>query len=256
MNVDKHFQTMTEADCRKRYPKGYFAAVEKNAKGSGIVLLVMGVIIAPIGFWLLLVLGKFFMKEGMNSTAPMTAGDMVGAVIFFLIPLLIFLFGVFCLWLGIRRFKSTGEEWFRNAVEQSSYTEGELREFDRQVSRPGTVAVILSERGQPGALLTEDYFLIEPGIPMKFGDIKSVYLVDYPETVYTGKTMKTIQRRNLAVFSDQWTFSRAHAKPEVAQRVQAMLLEKNPEIDTADGRVLSDREYDELEKEYIAKRRS
>lgn len=63
--------------------------------------------------------------------------------------------------------------------------------------------------------------------------------------------MKTIQRRNLAVFSKHWNFSRAYAKPEIAQRVQAMLLERNPGIDTADGRVLSDREYDAMEQEYI-----
>ena len=235
MNVDKYVKTLTEADCRKRFPKGYFAAAEKTSKGAGTVLIVMGVLFTPIGLWLLFLLGNFFIKEGLSNP----------------VPLLIFLFGVVCLWIGIKRSTCSGDEWFRRIVEQSGYTESEIREFDRQVSSPGSIAVILTEKGQPGALLTENYFLIEPGVPMKYSDIKGAYLVDYPETIYTGKTMKTIQRRNLAVFSKHWNFSRAYAKPEIAQRVQAMLLERNPGIDTADGRVLSDREYDAMEQEYI-----
>ena len=251
MNVDKYVKTLTEADCRKRFPKGYFAAVEKTSKGAGTVLIVMGVLFTPIGLWLLFLLGNFFIKEGLSNPVPMTGGDIAGTLFLFLIPLLIFLFGVVCLWIGIKRSTCSGDEWFRRIVEQSGYTESEIREFDRQVSSPGSIAVILTEKGQPGALLTENYFLIEPGVPMKYSDIKGAYLVDYPETIYTGKTMKTIQRRNLAVFSKHWNFSRAYAKPEIAQRVQAMLLERNPGIDTADGRVLSDREYDAMEQEYI-----
>ena len=252
MNVDKYVKTLTEADCRKRFPKGYFAAAEKTSKGAGTVLIVMGVLFAPIGLWLLFQLGKFLIKEVPGNSAPMTGGDIAGAIIICLIPLLIFLFGAICLWVGIKRFTCSGDEWFRLFVEQSGYTESEIREFDRQVSSPGSIAVILSEKGLPGALLTKTYFVLEPGVPMKYNDIKGAYLVDYPETIYTGKTMKKVQRRNLAVFSaEHWNFSRAYAKPEIAQRVQAMLLERNPGIDTADGRVLSDREYDAMEQEYI-----
>lgn len=251
MKMEKYVKTLTEADCRKRFPKGYFAAVEKSYKGSGVVLLVMGGIITPIGFWLLFLLGKFILEEAPGNSAPLTGGDIAGMVIFCLIPLLIFLGGVFCLWTGIRRFRCSGGEWFRRIVEESGYTESEIREFDRQISSPGSIAVILLEKGQPGALLTESYFLMEPGVPMKYGDIKGAYLVDYPETIYTGKTMKTILRRNLAVFAEHWNFIRANAKPEIAQRVLDMLLERNPQIDTADGRVLSDREYDAMEREYI-----
>ena len=116
-----------------------------------------------------------------------------------------FLFGVFCLWLGIKRFRCSGDEWFRRMVEQSGYTESEIREFDRQISNPGSIAVTLSEKGQPGALLTETYFVLEPGVPMKYSDIKGAYLIDYPEAFYTGKTMKTVLRRNLAVFPNTGT---------------------------------------------------
>lgn len=256
MNVDKRFKTLTEADCRKRFPKGYFAAAEKTSKGAGIVLMVIGVLFAPVGFWLLFLMGKSLVTEGFSNSAPMTGGDILGALFLFLIPFLMFLFGVFCLWLGIKRFRCSGDEWFRRMVEQSGYTESEIREFDRQISNPGSIAVTLSEKGQPGALLTETYFVLEPGVPMKYSDIKGAYLIDYPEAFYTGKTMKTVLRRNLAVFSEHWNFSRAYAKPEVAQRVQAMLLERNPGIDTADGRVLSDREYDAMEHEYIEKQNS
>ena len=63
MNVDKYVKTLTEADCRKRFPKGYFAAAEKTSKGAGTVLIVMGVLFAPIGLWLLFQLGKFLIKE-------------------------------------------------------------------------------------------------------------------------------------------------------------------------------------------------
>lgn len=117
--------------------------------------------------------------------------------------------------MGIKRRKSSKDEWLQLAVKQSGYTEDEMRD----------------------------------------NDIRSAYLVSYPDVVNTGKAIKTIQRMNLAVFFNRWTFSRIQAKPEVARRLQAMLLEKNPEINTAGGRVLSGQEYDDMEKEYIEKRK-
>lgn len=136
MNVDKHVQVMTEEEGRKRFPKGYFADIERTQKGGGIVMLVMGA-----------------------------------------------------------------------------------------------------------------------EAPMKYGDIKGAYQVSRSEQIYTGKAMKTIQRMYLAVFARNWTFGCTYAKPEVAKRVQEMLLERNPDIDVADGRVLSDQEYDEMVKEYQERRR-
>ena len=67
MNVDKRFKTLTEADCRKRFPKGYFAAAEKTSKGAGIVLMVIGVLFAPVGFWLLFLMGKSLVTEGFEQ---------------------------------------------------------------------------------------------------------------------------------------------------------------------------------------------
>lgn len=251
MNIDPRFKIFTE-DGIRRYPNGYFAGKEKSMKRGGILMAVAGFLFVLAGLFLL-ALAISVVTDALENPAQITKQDMIVGISGFLLMLLFFWYGAFLIWKGIKSFRCGKNDWFQAAVKESGYTEKEIREFDRQVSSPGSVIVMPAEAGQPDVILTEEYMMPKYGVPMKFSDIRGAYLVEYPEMVYNGKHTRYVRQMNLAVFSDRWTYCRLQAKQEVAQCLQAMLLEKNSWIDTANGRVLTDKEYDEMEKEYKEK---
>lgn len=86
---------------------------------------------------------------------------------------------------------------------------------------------------------------------------KMVNVSDYPESIVwdfapqvpqqdsfwfdlTGKSV------NVAIFSNHNTYIITEASQGEAGQLIAMLTEKHPEIDTADGRIISDKEYDKM----------
>lgn len=62
----------------------------------------------------------------------------------------------------------------------------------------------------------------------------------------SGNKFKTVYKLNLAIFSNHKTSIISETKKDNARELIAMLLERNPTIDTAEDRVLSAKEYDEV----------
>lgn len=232
------FIPMTEKYKRKHYPEGYFAALTKTHVRAGIGLLIMAVPCLLIGIAGICGILWFFFNGGG------TASDIFGLLILLLFPGAFLAIGIFCLWAGKWRKGSTLEEEIRTSVEVSKYPESVIRDFDRQTGWPDTLVVQLKSGGTEG-ILTKDYICCFGAVVIKREDIKGVYLVERADTVMIRNKMKTIYSLDLSVLSKHGTCgSFIDVKRESAGRLIALLRENNPDIDTAGGKVFSEKEFD------------
>lgn len=175
----------------------------------------------------------------------------IGATVFFWLLALAFLVpGVLIILFGLKRKGMTAEDWIKKSVLASDYPESVIRSFDTQAVSPGSIHFRLAGYSSTmRGILTKDFIffgnLLNPCV-IKRSDIIGAYLVNIPGTVSVGNKLKTIQTLNFAVFSNHKTYIVTEAKEKYAKRMIAMLTEQHPNIDTADGRILSNKEYDEM----------
>lgn len=232
------FIPMTEKYKRKHYPEGYFAALTKSHVKAGIGLLIMAVPCLLIGIAGIGGILWLFLHEGG------TASDIPGMLLLLLFPGAFLAIGIFCLWAGRWRKGSSLEEEIRSSAEASQYPESVIRDFDRQVGNPDTLVVQLKSDGTIG-ILTRDYLCCLGALVIKRAEIKGAYLVERADKIMVGNKMKTVYSLDLSILSKHGTCgSFVGAKQESAEHLIALLRESNPDLDTAGGKVFSEKEFD------------
>lgn len=241
--MDKNFVLISEEREGKNRENGYFETLAK--RGGGVVLIVLGVIVAlvalPIGYM------------AFSFTMDLIRGESsdTGFTIFaWLLTLAFFVPGVLLIRFGFKRKGMNAEDWIKKSVQASDYSESVIRDFGMQAVSPGSIHFNLAGLSSvPGGVLTKDYISSANLLKLcviKRSDISGAYLVSLPDTVNVGNKIKTVHTMNVAVFSNHKTYIVMSAKEKYGERLIAMLTEQHPNIDTANGRVLSDKEYDEL----------
>lgn len=107
----------------------------------------------------------------------------------------------------------------------------------------------LSNTAGGKGILTRDYILFENLLELcviKRSDITGAYLVSLPSTVKVGKRLKTVYNLNAAIFSNHNTSIVTEVQRDTGPQLIAMLTESNPDIDTAEGRILSAEEFSQM----------
>lgn len=239
------FNPMTEKYRKKHYPDGYFAAMRKTDKSAGIGLLIMGVPFALIGAAGVCGVIWFFLKGVMDGDAGVS--DIPGMLFLAAIPGVFLLIGIFCIWGGRQRKDNGIDDNIQFTVKASGYPESVIRDFDRQVTYPDTIEFELKPNVGKG-ILTKDYIFVS-FIVIKRTDVKAAYFIEVSDKIYVGNKLKTIYNLELAIFSNHGTCASISAKRESAEHLISLLRETNPDIDTAGGRVLSEKEYEDLKRE-------
>lgn len=167
-----------------------------------------------------------------------------------LLTLAFFIPGVLVIRFGFKRKGMNAEAWIKKSAAASDYPESVIRDFGMQAVSSGSIHFNLAGLSSvPGGVLTRDYILFANLLNLcviKRSDISGAYLVSLPDTVSVGNKIKTIHTMNVAIFSNHNTYVVAGAKEKYGEHLIAMLTETHPNIDTADGRVLSDKEYDNM----------
>ncbi len=232
---------MDKAYREKHYPKGYFAAIAKGARGGGVALIICGGILALMGLGIL-ALEVMFLAEG--DPGP------IGEIIFIGIIGLVFLVpGIFVIYFGIRRMKMNETDWIKKFMDASDYPESVIRDFGSQVLEDDSLRLQIGTKAIEG-VLTRDYMcignLLAPCV-IKIEDITGAYFVETSDRINVNGKMKTIYATNIAVFSNHKTYMIAEAKEKTVKQIQEILIQKNPAIDMAGGRLLSEKEYQEME---------
>lgn len=220
---------------QKHYPKGFLAAAAKAERGGGIVAFVFGTILTLLGLGLLGLI-----------IALASGSSMVEIVIVAGLGLFFLLTGIFLLRFGIRSIRRGENGVLQKLIKGSGYSESEVRDFANQAMENGSMQITFGSSGIKG-LLTRDYFFLQN--VMKMEDIESVYAVSLSSTVNVNGKMKAIWDTYIAVIAKHQIKAVIQAKEDTVKKVQELLLQKNPGIDTADGRIIPQKEYYEIEKQ-------
>lgn len=240
MNND--FIPMSEDYRQKHYPNGYFNSVAK--KSGGVALIICGAVLSLMG----LAIGYMAFCFLLDVIHGETYDGAAGVIIFFFIIALIFLIpGVLLIRFGIKRKLMNAESWISKSAENSKYPESVIRDFDNQVISPDCIRL-----PQNIGFLTRDYIYFENLLSLcviKRSDIIGAYLVSLSDTVNVGNKIKTVYNIYIAVFSNQNTHIINQIKQKYGEQLISMLTENNPDIDTANGRILSEKEYYNMEKD-------
>ena len=185
-----------------------------------------------------------FMQSGDEDT--MKVGIVIG--IFFLIVTLLFGGILFLVTKDMRR---SMEEWISRIAAAGGCSEGEMREFDNQAVEPDSLIVNLLGKikavttGQKSGILTRDYIALynsgSLGV-LKVSRITGAYLTDNVYDVKVGNSIKQAHYLTINLITADKKNIWAETSKEAGRALQAILMERCPEIDTAGGAVLPESE--------------
>lgn len=224
----------------KHYSNGFFAAIAKSARGGGIAIIICGLVLALIGGGIFALLISFFASDGFSIDGESIIGIIFGLIFF--VP------GILCIWFGIRRRKMNDSDWIKKFMEASDYPESVIRDFGNQVLEEGSLRMQLGSTAIQG-FLTRDYIcicnLLAPCV-IKIEDILGAYFVEMSNRINVNGKMRTIYDTNIAIFSNHKTLALSEVKEKTYKQIVEILKQKNPSIDIATGRMLSEKEYNQI----------
>lgn len=242
----KGFTEITDKYRKKHYPDGFFAAMAKNS--GGIILIVCGLVLAMLGVFSA-ILPVNYLTSVVQGTVEYSMDASV--VIFFIVVALIFLAGGgFVIWLGVKRKLMGKRQWVEKCAKISDYPESVLQDFESQLTRTDAVAFQLDpQTGYGKGVLTTDYIIwdnpVNPCL-IKVSDIVCVYRASLSYTYYVGNRARKGYNLHLVIFSNHKTIINLQTTQERAVHLTSLLMNKNPNIDTAGGIVLTEDQYDTM----------
>lgn len=241
--MDGFIQLMDENYKTKHYPNGYVSAVveSKQSMTAGYVVLVV---------FMLFSLPFFFL--GIRGIA--WGLSMVTNCVLIGIGVLLILLGVAIILFIKKQKGKTREDWVRQVAERSGYPTEVIEEFDRQLITGE--AYLLAPNGKydksKESIMTADYIKIYEFV-FKQSDIKAACLFYLKDSYRAGNKIIFTKKLQVGLISNRcrcWI----EADKKRGSAFIAMLKEKFPEIETRDGAILKDKEFDALMKKYMTVR--
>ncbi len=230
---------MDEKYRAKHFPKGFFAAMAKDARGGGVALIICGAVLALMGAGILWMLISMMLDGGFDVS------EETGVMIFFgILGLIFFIPGILIVRFGVKRSRMGEEGWIQESMEASGYQESTIRDFANQAMEDGSLRLQLGTSGMKG-FLTRDYIFFH-NIVIKIEDIVGAYFVEMSYTVNVNGKTKRMFNKNIRIISNHKTATGSEAKEDTIKKLLDMLTQKNPAIDTQGGRLLSEKEYDQM----------
>lgn len=248
--METYFKKMEEAYIRKHYPKrSVFAAIDKsNKKNQGsnfIVLVIMLVLMAALTVF---GITRTMEYQASGESDMIKIGMIISAVGFILSVLMIGL-----MVLTVKRSRMGAETLLKKCAKDSGLKESELREFEGQAMASDSYILKLTGKingaigGQKDGILTRDFVYLGDSsqIVMRCSNVISAILVDMVIYITVNKTRKTVHYLGIRLVSEQGIQATAETTKEAGMALQAMLREKNPQLDTGDGVVMSEKQHDQ-----------
>lgn len=241
----RQFERMSEEYSNKNYPQGsIFASIDQQSKKQkiGVYIFFIPMILLFGGGALFCLVFAFIVED--------TLGGLIISAILGLVAGL-------CLWallLTRKRSRIGSEGWLAKVADDNKYTEGDLREFDRQALASdsvildllGGVSAVLSD--QKKGICSRDFVYFANGLlnhkVMKHDDIQYACFVQRILRINVNKRMRSVPYLTITLASKQGTIMYAETDMERGTMLIDLLLEKNPNIDTNNKQVLSEKEFE------------
>lgn len=251
--MQTQFQTMNESYIEKHYPNHsvFEAFAAKTRKAGAGVYVLFGALFAACIYGLIWSQGTL---EGYRQSGEtdMVQTGMVISAIFALFALL----AVFCIGLTIWRSKRDGGDWLKQSAVHSKLEEGKIREFERQAMMSDSYVLKLTSganaliSGSKDGILTRDFvYLADSDLTViPIDSLISACMVNSTYYVGDSPNRKAIPYLALYLLSKHGVESYAEASLEAGTALTELLLQRNPQLETCDGRVMTTKEYSDFKK--------
>lgn len=224
----------------KHYSNGFFAAVTKKERGGGIVSIIFGFVLTLMGAGIFALIISYMVSINFN----LTENDMTELIFGSIIGLIFFAPGIFCIWFGFRSRKTNENDSINKFMKVSDYPESVIRDFGKQVLEEGSLRMWLGSMSTQG-FLTRDYICMHFCV-IKIEDILGTYFVQTSGTINVNGKIRTTYDTDIAIFSNHKTLVSSSIKEKGYRQIVEILKQKNPSIDTANGRLLSEKEFKQI----------
>lgn len=256
--MEPYFKQMNEAYIDKHYPKkSVFGAVSASNKKTGIgVYIFFGVLLVFFGAIAALTLAMTAKFAADGDSDMVSTGIIIG-----LVCLAVCALSIWMIVLTKRRSGLDASQLIKKSAGASMLSESEIREFESQAMTTDSYILNLTGKikammaGQKDGILTRDYiFLADPAmIVMKCKEILSAVLVERVMYINVNKKREPVHYLCIQLVSKQGARSQAETAIESGKALIGMLMEKNPGIDTANGAVMQEKEYESYVKKLLEK---
>ena len=252
------FPRMNEEYAQKHFPNGsVFEGAMKTVKHRSILGVVFSVLCAAGALWLLMwSIGRTI--DLMSNGRDDMLGISIGFCVFFGILFLVFLLLLISL---IKESRKKHDDYITKSAKNSKLTVSEIETFEQQAVASDCYILkltagldrILSNATNKDGLLTRDYiYLADPSqIVMRVNDLKACCFGDYTYYINTGKHHKKIHCLVIHLIASNGISVLSDTTEAAGQALMTLLKERNNAIDTNDGKVLPERDFDNYKKSIL-----
>lgn len=246
---------MIEDYRNKHYPSGIFSSVNKSNQKRGIALYVFfGIFLIASGYGTVWAFMRT-MKFSKSGESDMVHGG-IAITGFFLV---VFLISLLTVTITIKRNSLGTEGIIKKSAKKSGYSESEIHEFERQAMASDSYILALTGKikavvsGQKDGILTRDYIYLADAknIVLNCCDIKGAFLVERTIYITVNNVSQPVQYLTITLISHKGIQTLAETSMEAGRALLVMLQEKNPQIDTKNGIVIKEKEYNKYCKEIL-----
>lgn len=256
--MESYFVPMNEEYRSKHYPEGsVFSAIHKSSKKGSVFVYIFFFL-----FLLVFAAGTIFSIIRLIETITAGEEDMISVGIFAIcFCLVMFIICLLPIVLTKKRNASGLEGLMKKSAKNSACTESELREFERQALASDSYILALTAKykavlnGQNDGILTRDYIFLADNlnIVMKYSDIVGAFLVERIIYITVDNKSKSINSLTISLVSNKNVQSFVDISKEAGAELLSILLEKNPQIETKGGSVISEKEFNQYCKEMASR---
>lgn len=245
------FKPMTDDYMRKRFPKNsvFYSMVRSRVPTDIAGILFLLVMLAGLGYVFAFVIQKAIASFDGDMKNTLLAVGIINGIVAILIILV--LFSIFVV---TKRVKTYLGNYFEQAEKESKLPQSELERFEQQVMSPdcqifkltsGLDRVLTTDTKEDGFITTDYiYFTSEPFVVIRMEDICACCMDEY--SYYVGKFPHQKKVYNVAfrLIASNGITVRCHCSKEAGSMFIQALAERNSKIDTNDGHILPEGEFD------------
>lgn len=248
--IEDYFVEMDDAYRQRNFPKGFFASQVKRWR-IGWVYCVYGIVLF---LCILTIAVSGFLKNGIAIRSFRDFFD-IAQILGSIIISTIFVVPIIKMWRteGIKGESEIIQKYMKN----SGMSRSDLQEFARQVMEPGTKRIWLkgeaySLGGKDTGIMTRDFIWFQRfWCVLRKSDIKIIYFYESTYTEYSSGGGLSLYHLWIDLLADKQRKISAMTEKAAGEFLIEFIKECNPEVDTMEGRVLTEEEHEKFDEKFM-----
>ena len=248
--IEDYFVEMDDAYKLRNFPKGFFASQVKRWRNGWLYC----VFSMALFFYILTIMISGFLKNGIAIRSFQDFFNIARILGFIIISAILFI-PLMKMW---RTNKIKGEsEVIEKYMKSSGMSQSDLQEFARQVMEPGTKRIWLkgeaySLGGRDTGIMTRDFIWFQRfWCVLRKRDIKMICFYESTNTEYSRGGGIGLYHLWIELLVDKERKISAMTEKAAGEFLIEFIRESSPEVDTMEGRVLTEEEHEKFYEKLI-----